>query len=337
MEPVFAKMKEVRNRRKTVTNYEDTKKRIITEKCQHINPAAKYPEQYIETCDVKKSPAKEQCLEYRTCALESIKNIPNPTFEISNMIPDFTFPIHPTLNVPVSYSILNDYNSPDVLENMMHFLQSWKYPLDETTFIVILGAGNVLKQHLLLEPDISDILEKRKHTLIFNIDPEFTFGRRNVNSNTLLKALNNNSHPLWVNVGQRFKVTDAPKISQPYDKFKVYDYTRDDEHTFTYVFIKSFANIFLIHSFFWPKNYENVYKVYINLLASNPKGIKIKKFLFDIYDEIYNQDGPILIENNVVQNNFSLLRRQIEGGSFKVSHKKQKIKRKTQRKVKYYK
>ncbi len=249
MEPVFAKMKEVRNRRKTVTNYEDTKKRIITEKCQHINPAAKYPEQYIQLCEYKKSPAREQCLEYRRCALESIKNIHDPSFEITNIIPDFTFPIHPTLNVPVSYSVLNDYNSSDVLENMIHYLQTWPYPLDETTFIVMLGAGNIIKQHLLLEPDISNILEKRKHTLIFNIDPNFSFGD-NVSSNTILKALNNNSHPLWTDIRGRFKASDAPKISQLYDKFKVYDYTRDDGHTFTYVFIKSFANVFLVHSFF---------------------------------------------------------------------------------------
>jgi hypothetical protein len=214
---------------------------------------------------------------------------------------------------------------------MMHFLQSWPYPLDETTFIVMLGAGNVPEQHLLLEPDVSDILEKRKHTLIFNIDPEFTFGRGNINSNTSLKALNNNSHPLWKNMRSRFKASDGPKISKPYDKFKVYDYTRDDGHTFTYVFIKSFANIYLIHSFFWPKNYGNVYKVYINLLASTPKGKKIKKFLFDIYDEIYNQEGPILVENNVVRNNFTLIRRGIEGGS---SHKKQ---RKTKKRSKHHK
>lgn len=194
----------------------------------------------------------------------------------------------------------------------------------------MLGAGNVLNQHKLLKPDISDILEKRKHTLIFNIDPEFSFGD-NISSNTLLKALNNNSHPLWSHIGDRIKVTNAPIISQPYDKFKVYDYTRDDGHTFTYVFIKSFANIYLIHSFFWPKNYGNVYKVYINLLASNPKGTKIKRFLFDIYNEIYNQEGPILVENNVVRNNFNLSRRGIEGGS---SHKKQ---RKTKRRSKYHK
>ncbi len=331
MEPVFAKMKEVRNKRKAANNYENTKKRIISEKCQHINPTAKYPEQYIQTCEYKKGEAKDICLEYRRCALDSTKNIPDQTlnFNLGDTIPDFTFPIHNALNIPVSYSALNDYNSADVLHNMMDYLKSWPYALEETTFIVMLGTGNILKQHLLLEPDISKLLEKRKHTLIFNIDPEFRFGT-NVNSNTLLKALNNNSHPFWKQLGQRFKISDAPKISEPYPKFKILKYTRDDGHTFTYVFIKSFANIFLIHSFFWPKNYMNVYKVYINLLASNPKDTPmIRKFLFNIYDEIYNQSGQIHIDN-VLNNNIRIYRRSIEGGGSKTS-KKRATKRKTRK------
>jgi hypothetical protein len=333
MEAIFAKMNETKRRRNAYSRYRANLKEHRLEKCKDINPRVKDPESYISMCDIFPAERRAICETYSKCIDEASTNIPAvPEFNVEAIVPDFKFPLYPGMNINVRQNTLSNYDSTDVLRQIQQIQAEWPWPLDQTTLIVMLGAGNFLSQHLLLGMGVKEVLEERPHILLFNIDPTFTYGierktlenefniktnvvgkKNGIQQTLVVNALQDDSHKLWTKIGEKVGAEGPPIIRTISDKFKILDYNLGNGRTLTYVIIKSFANEYLGHSFFWPKGYNGVYKVFLDYLSS-AKRHSYKKYLVDnMYDKILTQSYKIQNYPGIIfENNFELTPRGIE-------------------------
>jgi hypothetical protein len=327
MDAVFQKMNNVKRyvsnmRTRRNASKEEYKAKIL-EKCDHIRPGHPYPEQYIHSCHMFPEAKRVVCEEYAECAKEATKDLNLLNFNNTDIVPDFKFPLYPGQNIDVRYNVLSNFNSTDVLRTLRQILDNWPWPLDQTTMILMLGAGNSVRQNLLIGRD--EVLNVRPHVLIFNIDPKFIFGGNiaavlkpyklgRKGTGIIVSALENNKHMLWTAMRKRLGAVAPPVITELSDKIKTYEFTRPGGRTLTYVYVKSFANEHLTHSFFWPKGHNGVYKVYLDYLKTGGS-THFKRFLLDIYDDIQTIYGSVKNNPHIVWNNsFDLLVRGIEGG-----------------------
>lgn len=329
MEAVFQKMNETKRRRNAAATHKTTIRKRMKESCSHIIPETPYePDIYIDSCDLFPVAKRQKCEEYRKCAEDAIKNIdPVPEFNIEEIVPDYKFPLYPGMNIDVRQNTLADFDSTDVLRQIQQIQAEWPWPLDETTLIVMLGAGNSVTQNFLMSPGVKEELT-RPHTLVFNIDPTFKVGGSIENTpflkkefgidgghSLILDALANNNHIFWQKLREHLGAVAPPTIRDISDKVKILEFILEGGRTLTYVYVKSFANIYLVHSFFWPKGERNVRKVFLDYLKSGVK-VRFKKYLLDkMYDKVLVQSGDIRNVPGIrFENNYNLTTRLIEGG-----------------------